>query len=74
MKIVHEKSKCIGCGSCAAVCPRLFELTEEGKAHLKGAEIDTQTEKEELEVTEADCAKEAVEVCPVKCIRILNEK
>lgn len=69
MKIIHEKAKCIGCGSCAAICPKLFEMSEDDRAHLKESQID-QTEKEVLEVKDPGCAKETVEVCPVKCIRI----
>ncbi|MCD6500461.1 ferredoxin [bacterium] len=74
MKIIYDKSKCIGCGSCASLCPKFFEMAENGKSHLKGSEFDTKTEKEELEVENAGCIKEASEVCPVQCIRILNEK
>ncbi len=70
MKIILEKSKCIGCGTCAALCEKFFELAEDGKSHLKGAEINP--EKEELEIKEQGCAKEAVEACPVQCIRIKN--
>lgn len=29
-----EKSKCIGCGSCVAVCPRGVKLGKDGKAEI----------------------------------------
>ncbi len=70
MKIILEKEKCIGCGSCVALCPKFFELKEDGKAHLKGSQADKKSESDELEIKEADCSKEAVEVCPVQCIKI----
>lgn len=70
MKIIHDKAKCIGCGSCAALCPKFFEMTEDGKAHLKGSKFDAKTKIEELEVEDPACTQEAVEVCPVKCIKI----
>ena len=70
MKIILDKSKCIGCGSCTALCPKFFELGEDGKAHIKGARIEEKTENEELEVEKLDCAKEAAEVCPVQAIQI----
>ena len=70
MLIILDKSKCIGCGSCSALCPKFFELAEEEKAHLKGSKFDAKTEKEELEINDADCAKEASEICPVQCIKI----
>ncbi len=70
MKIILEKSKCIDCGSCVALCPKFFELNEEGKTHLKGAQLDSKTEEETLEISKPECAEEAVEVCPVQCIKI----
>ncbi|MBZ9572772.1 ferredoxin [Patescibacteria group bacterium] len=70
MKIIIEKEKCIGCGSCAALCPKFFEMAEDGKSHLKGSKFDPKTEKEELEIKEPSCAKEAAEVCPVQIIKI----
>lgn len=70
MEIILEKSKCIGCGSCVALCSKFFEMDEEGRAHLKGSEFDTKIEEETLEVSKAECAEEAVETCPVQCIKI----
>ncbi len=70
MKIILEKSKCIGCGSCAAICPKLFELGEDGKSHLKGSKINPRNQNEELEIQNIDCATQAVEVCPVEAIKI----
>ena len=74
MEIILEKSKCIGCGSCIALCPRFFEIDEEGKAHLKKSELDSKTEEETLEVSKVECAEEAIEVCPVQCIKIKKIK
>lgn len=68
MKIVVERNKCIGCGSCAAVCDKFFEMTEDNLAHLKNSVKNV--ENEELEVNEADCAKEAADICPVQIIKI----
>ncbi len=52
-----NKEKCIGCGSCAAVCGEVFEMDDEGKAHVKsGAD------------TSKDCVKEAIETCAVDAI------
>ena len=70
MEIILEKSKCIGCGSCIALCPKFFEIDEEGKAHLKKSEFDSKTEEETLEVSKLECAEETVEICPVQCIKI----
>lgn len=69
MRIILERPKCIGCGSCVAVCEKFFEMAEDGLSHLKDSKKDEQG-NEELEVSEADCAKEAAEICPVQIIKI----
>ena len=68
-KIIHERNKCIGCGACAVVCPKMFEMSEkDGLATLKNSKENN--EVFELQTTETDCAKEAVDVCPIKIIKI----
>ncbi len=52
-----DQEKCIGCGSCTAVCENVFDL-KDGKVHVKeGQEGSTE-----------DCVKEAIDVCPVDAI------
>ena len=68
MKIILDRSKCIGCGSCAAVCPQQFEMADDGKSRLKDSKKSG--ENEELETEEPGCAKDAVEVCPVQIIKV----
>ena len=52
-----DAEKCIGCGSCAATCGDVFEMKDDGKAHIKaGAD------------TNAECVKEAIDICPVDAI------
>lgn len=70
MKIIHEKSKCIGCGTCVSLCPKYFEMGENGKVHLKGSKVDEKTEKEELKIKEIGCVQGAADACPVHCIYI----
>ena len=60
MKIIFEREKCIGCGSCQAVCPKYWQLGEDNKADFLGPE----------EIEEAGCNQEAVDSCPVQCIHI----
>ncbi len=71
MKVVHEVEKCIGCGTCAALCPALFEM-EGAKAKLKGAAAEGSNMVLEKEFTaeEQECAKQAEGNCPVNCIHI----
>ena len=66
-KIKIEREKCISCGSCAALCPKYFEMADDGRSHLKGAE---KQDIEELEVEKIECAEAAAEICPAQCIYI----
>jgi len=63
MKITINKQKCIGCGSCTAVCPDLFEL-EDDRAQLK-----KEAENKEDDETKK-CAQEAADICPVQAIKV----
>ncbi len=71
-KIIIEIEKCIGCGSCQIVCPKYFELADDGKAHIKGSVKDSKSGNEELETEKLECAEAAVEICPVECIKIIK--
>jgi ferredoxin len=52
-----DKDKCIGCGACAATCPEVFEIGNDGKSQVKAnAKKD------------AKCIKEAIKNCPVEAI------
>jgi ferredoxin len=54
-----DKKKCIGCGACAATCPQVFEMNDDGKAEVKkGADLKKN----------AKCIKEAIKNCPVEAI------
>ena len=59
-KIILEREKCIGCGSCEAVCPKYWKVADDGKANFLGSE----------ELKEVECNKEAADSCPVQCIKI----
>lgn len=67
MKIKLEREKCIGCGSCQALCSKYFELIDDGKSHIVGA---TKQDVEELEIEKIECAESATEACPAQCIYI----
>jgi ferredoxin len=68
-KIIINRNNCIGCGSCAALCEKYFEMAEDGKSHLKNS-TRTAEGNDELEVDSADCASSAAEACPAQCISI----
>ncbi len=68
MKIIQEHNKCIGCGTCAAVCPKYWEIGDDGKAKPIGAKKEGSNYQ--LEVKDAGCNQEAADSCPVKCIKL----
>ena len=69
MKIIHEREKCIGCGSCAAICPKYWEMADDGKAKPVGGKTDD-VGNYLLEIEKADCNQNAADACPVQCIKI----
>lgn len=62
-KVKVVKDACIGCGSCAAIAPDVFEMTDEGFAEVK-ENIDFENMPEELEKDVMD----AMEGCPTSAI------
>jgi len=68
-KVILERNICIGCGSCQALCPKYWEMVEDGKVNLLGSQ-KTGEEKYELEVADTGCNQQAVDACPVQCIKV----
>jgi ferredoxin len=61
-KLIIDREKCIGCGSCAAVCNN-WEVDDEGKAKALNAVVD-----------EIGSNGEAKDICPVGAIEIEEKK
>lgn len=55
MSIKIDEEKCIGCGTCEAICPSHFKMNDDGKAAVISQE-------------EGECVKEALESCAVDAI------
>jgi ferredoxin len=49
-----DKDKCIGCGLCESIAPKVFEI-KDGKARVKKDILDSKT-------------KDAIDSCPVEAI------
>lgn len=70
-KIVHYRSKCIGCAICFEMHPALWRMSKkDGKATLlkalnKGKTFVLEINKEEIEKNRA-----IADACPVKIIKI----
>lgn len=52
--VIRINDSCIGCGSCSALCPEVFEMS--GAVAIVKAQKDL------------PCVKEAIEACPVEAI------
>lgn len=60
-KIEHDVEACIGCGACIAVCDNWVMDGDKAK------EVKT-------ELDEIGCNQDAVDSCPVDCIKIVEIK
>lgn len=69
-KIILERPKCIGCGSCQALCPKYWKMADDGKVDLLGSKQNPGTENFELEIKDIECNQEAVDSCPAQCIHM----
>lgn len=59
MKVKVNKEACIGCGACAAICDKIFEINDEGLSVAKVNEVPKE---------EQQAAKDAIESCPTGAI------
>jgi len=73
VKIIHEKDKCIACGACVAVCPKHWEMGNDGRSVLKGAK-NTEGETFVLELSDVECNMDAAKGCPVNCIHVEKDE
>lgn len=60
MKVSVDENVCVGSGSCESTCPKMFKVVD----GISRVQVDTVPQEEE------DCAKKAVNGCPVGAISI----
>lgn len=58
MEIEIDQKLCIGCGTCEAVCPKVFEVIDGHSQLKKNAKLKPNQ----------DCIEEAIKSCPVDAI------
>ena len=59
-KIIVNQELCIGCGACANLCPKVFQLQDDGKSNV-------------IDETGAGCDAEiAINSCPVGAIKTVE--
>lgn len=54
---IVDKNTCIGCGSCAAICPKVFKMDGDGKAEAFKPNGDSE-----------ENIQKAIDICPVSAI------
>jgi ferredoxin len=57
-KVVVDAATCVGCGLCEQNCPEVFEMKDDGIAHVKAHSCS------------AHNLKEVAEQCPVSAINV----
>ncbi|MFA5420550.1 MAG: ferredoxin [Patescibacteria group bacterium] len=55
MSIKVDQAKCIGCGMCVNMCPKVFKINSVGKSEV-------------ISNNDVDCARNAANSCPVEAI------
>ena len=61
MKATVDAGTCTGCTLCTDIAPDVFEMGDDGLAHVKGDEVAAAAEAS---------AKEAADSCPVSAITV----
>ena len=61
MKVKVNRDSCIGCGACAAICDKVFEIDDEGLSTVKNAEVE-ESHKQEVQDAADSCPTGAIEV------------
>jgi ferredoxin len=62
MRVRVDAETCIGCELCPSICPDIFQMGEDGIAHANIEHVPAELE---------DCAREAIQSCPVEAIKII---
>lgn len=62
MKVNVNKEACIGCGACAAICDKVFELDDEGLSVVKAGQEEVKDEEDKQAV------RDSAESCPTGAI------
>ena len=71
MKIILNQKKCLGCGACAIVCPKLFSMDKNNKAYLiSNRPGNPKTGLQEIKTAQSACAQEAADGCPTRAITV----
>ncbi len=69
----HDRPNCIGCGACAVVAPKFWEMNDDGKSDIiNGEHKPNKWQEKVIEDKDFEINKEAAESCPVEVIHLLE--
>lgn len=63
MEVKLNRDACIGCGACAAICPDVFEIDDEGLSKVVSTEIKAENVGD---------VKDAIDTCPTGAIESVD--
>ncbi|MDO4996876.1 MAG: ferredoxin [Bacilli bacterium] len=61
MKVKVNQDSCIGCGACAAICDKVFEINDDGLSQAK---------VEKVEDNDTQDVRDAADACPTGAIEV----
>lgn len=61
MKVKVNQDSCIGCGACAAICDKVFEINDDG---LSQAKVEKVEDKDTQDV------RDAADACPTGAVEV----
>ena len=70
MKLVHFRSKCIGCNSCVEHAPGRWLIDADGKSTLQGGVDKGGVFVADISVVEVEQNKKAARDCPMQIIQV----
>ena len=74
-RILHDKPNCIGCGACAVIAPKFWEMNDDGKADVIGGKnLPNGQQEGRIEQKDFEINLEAAESCPVEVIHLTDEE
>lgn len=71
----HDRINCIGCGACATIAPKFWEMNDDGKSDIIGGKPkENGWQEKEINEEDYDINLEAAESCPVEVIHLVDDE
>ncbi|MEM3374116.1 MAG: ferredoxin [Candidatus Woesearchaeota archaeon] len=71
----HDRVNCIGCGACATIAPKFWEMNDDGKSDIIGGKSkENGWQERKINQEDFDINLEAAESCPVEVIHLIDDE